>query len=68
MYKILYEILHRQPFQPLEVRLSDGNSYVIKHPELVYLTKLTLVIALPDSNEIAICFLLHIAEIRVATK
>jgi hypothetical protein len=31
--------LRRQPFVPLRFHLSDGKSYDVKHPEMVFLTR-----------------------------
>ena len=66
MYETLYEFLHRRPFRPFEIHLSNGNSFVVKHPDFADLLKTKIVIALPDVGQIAVCFLLHIAEVRMA--
>ena len=58
------ELLHRQPFEPLEVRLSNGESYQIPHPEFAILLKSRLVIGVPDSDRVIVCALLHIANIE----
>ena len=58
------ELLRRQPFEPLEVRLSNGDVYQIPHPEFAILLKSTLVIGVPDSDRVIICSLLHIASIE----
>ena len=31
----LWEKLHKQPFEPFRIHLTDGTSYEILHPELV---------------------------------
>lgn len=31
--------LRRQPFVPLRIYLSDGKTYDVKHPEMVFLTR-----------------------------
>jgi hypothetical protein len=58
------ELLGRQPFDPLEVRLSSGEVYRIPHPEFAMLLKSTLVIGIPDSDRVIVCALLHIASIE----
>lgn len=65
MHETLDELLHRQPFKPFEIYLSNGNSFVIRPPELAYLFKTKIVIGLPEANQTAVCFLLHIAEVRM---
>jgi len=44
----LQAMLRAEPFQPLRVRLTDGTSYVITHPNLTLVTRLRLVIGLPE--------------------
>ncbi len=62
------EFLVRQPFQPLQVHLSNGEIHPIPHPEFAILLKNTLVIGIPDSDRVICCALLHIASIeRTAT-
>jgi hypothetical protein len=68
MHETLDELLHRQPFQAFEIHLSNGNSYTVGHPEFALLFKTKIVIGVPESEEVVICFLLHIAEVRVAAK
>jgi hypothetical protein len=58
------ELLHRQPFEPLEVRLSNGDLHRISHPEFAILLKSTLIIGIPDSDRVILCSLLHIASIE----
>ena len=65
------EFLARQPFQPLQVHLSNGEIHQIRHPEFAMLLKSTLVIGIPDSDRVICCALLHIASIerrRLATQ
>ncbi len=61
------ELLKRQPFEPLEVRLSNGDVHRIPHPEFAILLKSTLVIGVPDSDRVILCSLLHIASIERAS-
>ena len=56
------ELLKNQPFQPFEVRLTNGDVHLVKHPECVVITKSRLVIADLDADRIAICALLHVAS------
>jgi hypothetical protein len=58
------EMLRRQPFEPFEVVLSNGERYPVRHPEFAVLVRQTLVIGYPDSDRISICGLLHIASIE----
>jgi len=33
------KVLRLQPFVPLRIYLSDGKTYDVKHPEMVFLTR-----------------------------
>lgn len=66
MYDTLYEFLHRRPFRPFEVHLSNGEYHVVRHPDFAELLKNKIVIGLHDTNQIAVCFLLHVVEVRHA--
>ena len=41
------ELLHKQPFQPFRMHMSNGQSYDVKHPELAIVTRGTIVVAKP---------------------
>jgi hypothetical protein len=44
------EALHKQPFDPFTIRLADGRSFFIPHPELVAVGKrLVIVVEKNDS-------------------
>jgi hypothetical protein len=58
------EFLTRQPFQPLQIHLSNGEVHQIRHPEFAMLLKSTLVIGIPDSDRVICCALLHITSIE----
>jgi hypothetical protein len=65
MYDTLHELLHRQPFEPFEIHLSNGNFNTVRHPEIAQLLKTKIVIGLPEPGRFAVCFLLHVAEVRL---
>ena len=56
--------IQKQPFEPFEVRLSNGDVHQVRHPEFGMLLQHTLVIGYPDSDRVAVCALLHIASIE----
>lgn len=64
------EILHRKPFEPFRVIMSSGESYNVLHPETVFVTAKSLILALPDptaseGERLAFCSYLHIAHLEV---
>ena len=66
MHEIILEFLHRRPFRHFEIHLSNGTFHLIKHPDFADLSKNKTVIVLPDTDQVAVCFLLHVAEVRLA--
>jgi hypothetical protein len=58
------EWLNRQPFEPFEVRLSNGEVHQVRHPENVALGKTRIVIAYPDPDRVVHCSLIHINSIQ----
>ncbi len=43
--------LRRRPFRPIRVYISDGSSYDVRHPELMFVTRSEVVIALDPGND-----------------
>jgi hypothetical protein len=44
-------MLRAEPFQPLQVRLTDGSIHVITHPRLSMVTRQRLIIGYPDPDD-----------------
>jgi hypothetical protein len=60
----LKKLLAVQPFEPLEIELSSGQVYVIKHPENVLVLKNTLVMTEPEKDIVQWTSLIHIVAVR----
>jgi hypothetical protein len=58
------QLLRRQPYQPLEVRMSNGDRHEIRHPEMALLLRSNLVLGSPESDDFRFCSLLHIAAVN----
>ncbi len=43
-------LLTRRPFEPLCVKLSSGEIFEIRHPEMATLTRTGLIVVLPDAE------------------
>jgi len=43
--------LKRRPFQPIRVYTSDGSSYGIRHPEMMFVTRREMVIWLDPGDD-----------------
>ena len=60
----IQDLLKRVPFQPFEVRMSNGDRHEVRHPEFAFVLKTNLVIGDPESDKVWICALLHIADVE----
>lgn len=63
------EFLHRRPFEPFRIHMSDGSSYEVRHLELALLTRREVFVAEPPRTgkyptRTAICDLLHVTRIE----
>lgn len=54
----------RQPFQPFEIRMSNGQGYAVQHPEYAALGKTNIIVFYPDSDRYAELSLLHVASVE----
>jgi hypothetical protein len=67
------EALRREPFQPFRIQLSNGESYNVRHPEFAALTRTSVIVVVPSSNEdesdrVIQCDLLHIAAMELVDR
>lgn len=65
----LRDLLKRQPFEPFRVILSSGDRYEVRHPEMAWLTRTSLMEGLNQTKEgvpgtYRICSLLHVAAVE----
>ena len=61
--------VRKQPFQPIRVFVSDGASYEVRHPEMMYVSRAEVVIGLDvEDGDIpersAYCDPVHIRRIE----
>ena len=43
----ILDALQTRPFRPLRIRVSDGSAHEVRHPELVHLTRSSVLICTP---------------------
>lgn len=43
-YQELHDTLRRQPFQAFRIQLTDGRSYVVRHPDFAALTRSSILL------------------------
>ncbi|MEX0818255.1 MAG: hypothetical protein WD070_01640 [Pirellulaceae bacterium] len=63
-YETLKELLARRPFEPFEIRLSNGEKYEVRHPEMALLLKSRIIIGDAENDRMTICGLIHINSIE----
>jgi hypothetical protein len=59
------EWLNRQPFEPFELRLSNGDHYQVRHPEVLALGKNRIVFVDPNTDQAVFIALIHVNGIGV---
>ena len=63
------DILRKEPFQPFRIHLSNGETYDLRHPELALLTRNSVHVVVPssdqkDTDRVVQCDLLHVAAME----
>jgi len=64
-YETLKELLQKQPFEPFEIRLSNGERYEVRHPEMALLLKSRIAVGDPEKDRMTIVDLIHINSIEM---
>jgi hypothetical protein len=62
----LRELLRQQPFQPFALRMTNGDVFPIRHPEMAMVLKTKVIIGDPEADRSWICSLLHVASIETS--
>ena len=63
------ELLSQQPFKPFRLIMSSGQSYDVRHPEMAWLTRTSILVGIDESedgvpSEFKICSLLHVTAVE----
>lgn len=63
------EVLAERPFKPFRLVMSSGMTYEVRHPEVVLLTRTSILVGIDDPGdgvpaESKICSLLHVSAIE----
>jgi hypothetical protein len=58
------ELLRKQPFEPFAIRMTNGDVFEVRHPEMALVLKTKVIIGDPENDRSWICSLLHIATIE----
>jgi len=58
------EWLNRKPFEPFELRRSNGETYQVRHPEVIALGKNRIAIVDPETDRFVHVALIHVNSIE----
>jgi hypothetical protein len=50
-FEEVLERLHRRPFEPFRIHLTDGTTYEVRHPELVLVGRRSMVVGVSDVEQ-----------------
>ena len=59
------ELLRRQPFDSFQIRMTNGDTHIVSHPETALLTGNRLYVYVQETDRMVILSLLHIAAIAM---
>ncbi len=63
------ELLAQRPFKPFRLVMSSGQAYDVRHPEMAWLTRTSILVGIDETEdnvpaEFKICSLLHVATVE----
>lgn len=61
---VIREWLTRQPFEPFELRLSNGQVFQVRHPEVVAVGRSQIALYSPETDRFAHIALIHVNSIQ----
>jgi hypothetical protein len=66
------DLLKLQPFKPFRLVMSSGQTYEVRHPEMAFLTRTSILVGVDVADdgvpaEFKVCSLLHVTAIEPMT-
>lgn len=63
------ELLSQRPFKPFRLVMSSGERYDVRHPEMAWLTRTSILVGIDETDEgvpaeFRICSMLHVATVE----
>ena len=58
------EWLRRQPFEPFVLKVSNGDSFEVRHPENIALAKTRIIVSDPETDRVVHVGLIHVNSIE----
>ena len=60
----LREMIQRRPFEPFCLRLSNGETHEVRHPECLLVTKTKVIVYYPDDDRTVHLSLIHVNAVE----
>lgn len=58
------DLLHKQPFEPFALHMSNGDVFEVRHPEMAIVLKTKVIVGDHENDRSWICSLPHIATVE----
>lgn len=58
------EFLRREPFEPFVIRMSNGESHQVRHPECLLVLKTKVILGYPEEDRAVHLSLIHINAVE----
>jgi hypothetical protein len=58
------EFLRREPFEPFVIRMSNGETHEVLHPENALAMKTKVIVCYPERDRAVSCSLIHINAVE----
>lgn len=63
------ELLSQRPFKPFRLVMSSGEAYEVRHPEMAWLTRTSILVGIDQTEEgvpaeFRICSMLHVTTVE----
>jgi len=50
-YQEVYDALHKSPFQPFRIQLTNGDAHVVRHPDFASLLRTSILLFVSSEND-----------------
>jgi len=54
------EFLYRKPFEPFVIRMPNGETHEVRHPECAIVMRTKVLVYFPETDRCVYCALVHI--------
>lgn len=58
------EFLRREPFEPFVIRMSNGESHQVRHPECLLVLKTKVILGYPEEDRAVHLSLIHVNAVE----